>query len=192
MTDFLALFPLSRALVPGAGLKLQLFEQRYLKLIRNCMESDQGFGIVGIKPGTGTEISTDSEFYQYGCYVRIQDWDQLDNGLLGISVYGEKRFSIENVEQQSDGLWLAEVNWLEDYRRVDIAPDYQGIKELCESLALHMGDSADLGEDAASLGWSIANMLPIGNDIFAQLLAEDDPLERLEIIAEQIDGLSVR
>lgn len=201
MLDSLALFPLSRALVPGVELKLQLFEQRYLKMIRECMGSGQGFGVVGIRSGSEALLSVgdnsdsdsepDCEFYKYGCCAVIEDWDQLDNGLLGISVRGERRFAARNILQQPDGLWCAEVDWLEDYRRIDIAPDYQGIKELCKSLSAHSGQVSDLDEDAAKLGWTIANMLPIDNQVFALLLAENDPLERLEIIATQIDELSM-
>ena len=201
MPEPLALFPLTRALVPGVSLKLQLFEQRYLKMIRECMGSGMGFGVVGIRSGGETllpieedsefEIQPKCEFYQYGCSALIEDWDQLDNGLLGISVRGERRFVAQNPFQKADGLWCADVQWLEDYRSPEIAPDYQGIKELCKSLAAHSGQEANLDEDAAKLGWTIANMLPIDNQVFAQLLAENDPLERLEIIATQIDHLSM-
>lgn len=197
MSELLPLFPLSRALVPQASLKLQLFEQRYLKLIRKCMENGQGFGIVGLKSGKESQVENDSdtpdcEFYSYGCCVSILDWDQLKNGLLGITVLGERRFSVQSSEQQEDGLWLAQVDWLEDYRRVEVSSDYQGIKELFASLALHSGHSNTPDEDAAALGWAIANMLPLDNQVFSLLLAEDDPIERLEIIATQIDQLSLR
>jgi len=165
------------------------------------MGSGTGFGVVGIRSGGETllskeensdsEIEPECEFYKYGCCALIEDWDQLDNGLLGISVRGERRFAAQTIFQQADGLWCADVEWLEDYRRTEIAPDYQGIRELCNSLAAHSGQDTDLDEDAAKLGWTIANMLPIDNQVFAQLLAENDPLERLEIIATQIDHLSM-
>lgn len=204
MSDSLALFPLSRALVPQASLKLQLFEQRYLKLIRNCMASGKGFGIVGLESGEetqvkGAQVKADSgiatdpcKFYPYGCYVNILDWDQLENGLLGITLLGERRFVVRSSEQDEDGLWMAQVDWLEDYRRAEVSTDYQGIKELFESLAQYSGHTNTPDEDAAALGWAIANILPLGNEIFSLLLAEDDPIERLEIIATQIDQLSVR
>ena len=199
MSDSLALFPLSRALVPQASLKLQLFEQRYLKLIRNCMASGKGFGIVGLESGEETQVEVVSDvapppckFYPYGCYVSILDWDQLDNGLLGITLLGERRFVVRSSEQDEDGLWIAQVDWLEDYRRAEVSTDYQGIKELFESLAQYLGHTNTPDEDAAALGWAIANILPLDNQVFSLLLAEDDPIERLEIIATQIDQLSVR
>ena len=105
---------------------------------------------------------------------------------------GERRFVVRSSEQDEDGLWMAQVDWLEDYRRAEVSTDYQGIKELFESLAQYSGHTNTPDEDAAALGWAIANILPLGNEIFSLLLAEDDPIERLEIIATQIDQLSVR
>ncbi len=188
--ESLSLFPLSRAVVPGVILKLQLFEQRYLKLVRDCMAAGKGFGVVGIK--SGSESASDTKFHNFGCRVQVEDWDQLQNGLLGISVRADDRFSLGSIEQLDDGLWMGQVEWLSDKRKMPVTADYEGLKDLCESLAAHAGQAIDLNEDAASLGWAIANLLPISNEDFAHLLSEDDPLERLEILAAQIDELSMR
>ena len=190
MSDNLPLFPLSRAAVPGVILKLQLFEQRYLKLVRDCMEAGSGFGVVGIK--SGSEVQGETEFYDFGCRVHVEDWDQLQNGLLGISVRADDRFLLRSLDQQEDGLWVGQVEWLSDKRKMVVTSDYGGLKDLCESLASHAGQEIDLKEDAATLGWAIANLLPINNEVFARLLSEDDPLERLEILVSKIDELSMR
>lgn len=199
----LPLFPLGRAIVPGATLKLQLFEQRYLKLIRDCMASGQGFGIVGLKSGGEaiTSSTVRSEFYQVGCRVEIADWDQLQNGLLGISVLAQERFLIRSSSQQEDGLWTAQVEWLEDERLVgsrfeeqppSLEADYEGLIELYQSLAAHSSEVIEPIEDAAVFGWAIASLLPIGNADFAELLTENDPLSRLRILSKKIDRLSMQ
>ena len=45
------LFPLNAVLFPGGSLPLRIFEARYIDLVRNCMRSGSGFGIVLILEG---------------------------------------------------------------------------------------------------------------------------------------------
>lgn len=191
----LPLFPLGRAVLPGASLKLQIFEQRYLKLIRQCLAEEKGFGIVGLK--SGGEAVANSEFYPAGCSVRIDDWDQLQNGLLGITVSADQPFLVKAASQNEDGLWLAEIEWQEDewpesHPKLDLVSSYEGLIDLYQSLATHSGAQVNPVEDAAILGWAIASLLPLGNDEFSELLAETNPLKRLEYLAHKIDQLSMR
>ena len=44
-------FPLSSVLFPTGRLPLQIFEQRYLDLVRDCLKQDTGFGMVWITEG---------------------------------------------------------------------------------------------------------------------------------------------
>ncbi len=46
------LFPLSKVLVPTGKMELQIFEPRYIDLIKHCMKTDTGFGIVRIEKGS--------------------------------------------------------------------------------------------------------------------------------------------
>ena len=50
----LPLFPLATVLLPGAPLRLQVFEDRYLALLRDLGELDEPdrvFGVVAIRQG---------------------------------------------------------------------------------------------------------------------------------------------
>ena len=51
MTE-LPLFPLAGVLLPYGRVPLQIFEQRYLDLVRECMRNDTGFGVVWIRRGS--------------------------------------------------------------------------------------------------------------------------------------------
>ena len=51
MVDRLPLFPLGQPLFPGIRLDLQIFEQRYLRLVRKSMREDVAFGIVATEDG---------------------------------------------------------------------------------------------------------------------------------------------
>jgi hypothetical protein len=45
------LFPLRTVLFPGGFLPLRIFEQRYLKMVRDCASADTGFGVCLIREG---------------------------------------------------------------------------------------------------------------------------------------------
>ena len=47
----IALFPLNTVLFPGGSLPLRIFEARYIDLVRHCMRTGSGFGIVLILEG---------------------------------------------------------------------------------------------------------------------------------------------
>ena len=68
-------FPLPLVLFPGGRLPLQIFETRYLDMIRQCMREQSGFVVT---------MARQEGFSDLGCEVAITDFDQLDNGLLGV------------------------------------------------------------------------------------------------------------
>jgi Lon protease-like protein len=67
-----ALFPLNTVLFPGSTLPLQIFEQRYLTLIKDCMKQQNGFVTVLISEGK--EVRKTPHIYSTGCYVEGIDW----------------------------------------------------------------------------------------------------------------------
>jgi Lon protease-like protein len=81
------LFPLNSVVLPGGRIPLQLFEPRYLDMLTRCMKEDRGFVVVLLRDGA--ETGKLAAFYDIGTYVRIIDFKQLENGLLGITVEGE-------------------------------------------------------------------------------------------------------
>ena len=89
------LFPLRIVMFPRGRAELQIFERRYIDLIRNCLKTNTGFGICLLKTGEET-IREDSQqtVHRTGTYANIVDWDQLDNGLLSITAEGQNKFHI--------------------------------------------------------------------------------------------------
>ncbi|WP_101757630.1 LON peptidase substrate-binding domain-containing protein [Oceanicoccus sp. KOV_DT_Chl] len=89
------LFPLGSVLFPQGRMSLQIFEPRYLDLVSRCLKDDSGFGVVWLRQGREVhkpEQAVDPRFAQVGCYATIVDWDSLPNGLLGITIEGNKNF----------------------------------------------------------------------------------------------------
>lgn len=82
----LPLFPLPNVvLFPGMSLPLHIFEEKYKKMISNCLESNKQFGIVYTKGKMCAEIGTIAE---------IIDVEKLNDGRMNILTEGKRRFKI--------------------------------------------------------------------------------------------------
>lgn len=126
-----ALFPLNTVLFPGCTLPLQIFEQRYLRLIKTCMRDDHGFVVILIS--AGKEVSDTPETYSIGTYVDIIDWEMLENGLFGITIQARHRVRVTNPCAQDDGLMTGEIQTLPFSTETDIDPSEQ-IPDLVDTL----------------------------------------------------------
>ena len=188
----LALFPLQLVLFPGLSLDLQIFEQRYIKLVSETLKTGNPFGIVPISEDTEDDEST--SFFANGTSVRITDWDQLDNGLLGVRVEGRRRFEVVGTEVDQDKLIWADVNWLEVEPDVELAEEYLGLQELLTDLAKHPGAATfRLNPDtrnASELGFQLAQVLPLEDEQKLELLCMHNPIERLELLSDLVKNLS--
>jgi Lon protease-like protein len=89
---------------------LQIFEQRYLRLIKTCMRDNHGFVVILIS--AGKEVGDTPETYSIGTYVEIIDWEMLENGLLGITIEARYRVRVSNPCAQDDGLMTGEIEIL--------------------------------------------------------------------------------
>ncbi len=88
----LALFPLNTVLFPGMQLPLHIFEDRYRLMIRECLRSDRGFGVV--MAGSDTDQQGISETDTIGTSARITHVDQLEDGRMNIVATGAERFRV--------------------------------------------------------------------------------------------------
>ncbi|WP_166360478.1 LON peptidase substrate-binding domain-containing protein [Pseudomonas akapageensis] len=188
----LPLFPLNTVLFPGCILDLQIFEARYLDMIGRCMKQGAGFGVVCILEGE--EVGLAPEGYALvGCEALIRDFQQQSNGLLGIRVEGGRRFRVLNTEVQRDQLLMAEVEWLPDVPETPLQEEDADLVALLYALAEHpMVASLSMGTDAAgqqSLANQLAYLLPFTELDKIDLLALDDPQQRLDAIQALLDDL---
>src|SRR3569623_49234 len=108
----LPLFPLNSVLFPGGVLPLRIFEPRYMEMVSVCMKEQSGFGVSLIL--SGKEVGEAATTYEVGTLVNIIDWDQRDDGLLGITVQGQQRFRIHATNVRSSQLVMAEVELLDE------------------------------------------------------------------------------
>jgi Lon protease-like protein len=87
----IAIFPLSNAVFfPGTILPLNIFEDRYLELVKDCMKKDRFFGMVQPK----SKISKVAGVYKVGCLGKIVSFNETAGKRFVISLSGIIRFNI--------------------------------------------------------------------------------------------------
>ena len=104
-------FPLQSIVLPGGLFPLRIFERRYLDMVRDCIKNDTGFCITLIRNNSQKDYVTD--IYNYGCYVKIADWNQLDDGLLGITVEGLNKIKVLSCDLDRTNLLAGKIESLE-------------------------------------------------------------------------------
>jgi len=188
-----ALFPLNTVLFPGSILPLQLFEQRYLNMIKECMKQQTGFVTVLISEGK--EVGAAPKIYCTGCYVEIIDWESLPSGLLGISIQAKHRVQLANSTVRDDGLLLAEAtpfnssldNNLPMPNMFKPLPDT--LKQLLEHpFAKQYKNNVDFNS-TAEVCYRLSELLPISNKQKQLLLESETAEQMLDQLALHINAL---
>lgn len=186
------LFPLKTVIFPEGELPLKLFEPRYIDMVSECLRMDSGFGICLIEEGE--EVGLPARFFPMGTYVKIIDWDKTEDGLLGITVKGERRFKVEHFEIQSDNLYRGEVTYLDEDD--ELIPDaYQNfsalLKEIGSRYELPFLNESERFDDANWVSERLAELLPFEMSAKQALLEMDDALHRFDYmrsLLEKIDA----
>jgi len=106
----IAVFPLSNAIFfPGTILPLNIFEDRYIKLVNDCMKSNKMFGMIQPKK----KIGKLTEVYNIGCLGKIVNFDETTDNRFIISLSGLVRFRIKNEFQDQKSYRNFEVDYSE-------------------------------------------------------------------------------
>jgi Lon protease-like protein len=196
VTD-IPLFPLSSILLPYGRLSLQIFEQRYLDLVRSCMRTDTGFGVVWIRRGSevAAKGSARPDLGDYGTYARIVDWDQLANGLLGITIAGTEIFDLRDANTSASGLVMGdiEMHLPRDPRAME--DDWSPMLDVLRSLETHphvqrMGLEIDYS-NAWEVGYTLVQLLPLDEALKYELLGcetIEEMMGELDLLLNQISG----
>ncbi len=190
----IALFPLNTVLFPGGPLPLRIFEPRYLEMVSDCMKNDRPFGVCLI--AEGSEAGEASVPHDYGTLAHIEDWNQLQDGYLGITARGGQRFIVLDTDTAPNQLVTAEVEVLvEDDPEPGIDGEFQPLVEILQKALPQAGplyeDMQPRWEDPNWVAYRIAELLP-DNDIKLEVLQAGAPQERLALVDRYIKTRSSR
>jgi uncharacterized protein len=193
----LPLFPLGNLLFPGGVLGLRVFEVRYLDMIGKCIKTGAPFGVVGMTAGSEVQRAGNpagqERFAQVGTIAVIEQHESPQSGLIVLRCKGAQRFRITRSEQLKHGLWVADVDRIDDDMAVQVPPDLQGAATAFEHLAISIEAQVSsaaampfsLPIQTADCGW-LANrwceLLPLQPELKQRLMELDNPLVRLELV----------
>jgi len=102
----IGIFPLGIVLFPGSSYPLYIFEDRYKKLIKECWDNQQLFGI---------NLITPKKMYDVGCTAFVSDiMDVKENGNLDVIISGKQRFKITKIYDGEKPYLMADIEHYED------------------------------------------------------------------------------
>ena len=187
----LPVFPLNVNVLPGGYLPLQIFEPRYFDMVKNSMNKEIGFCVHLIKPVT---TNNDLSFYKKGTYVEIVDFNQLENGLLGITVQGKYRIEVLDEKIQEDGLRIGTIFELaEEEESVNLKPSYTNIWNILKDLSKHPEiQKLQLEIDfnsSSNVAYNLASLLPLTPPEKQTILEADKNSEKLDFLDQVLKKL---
>jgi len=179
------LFPLHTVLFPGGPLALRIFEQRYLDMVRDCVKNDSGMGVCLIRDGR--EVGDAAIPFEIGTLSRINYWHRRADGLLGITVVGERRFRLLEAEVADNMLCIGRVELLPEEPAVRLPAEHRPLVEMLQGILDQLDHPYRTLErhydDAGWVAGRLAELSPLPLLRKQRLLQTDDPLERLDELA---------
>jgi uncharacterized protein len=207
----LPLFPLSTVLFPDGLLPLQIFELRYLNMVKKCMADGTEFGVVAqtVRHDAQPESLAASEanvpalpmsqetFTVIGTTAKITSHFVPQPGLIRIDCVGGQRFSIVGTQQQTGGLWVAQVQTIAADLVIPVPAELldavTALRHVITTLASQAGEASFMPIAKPYLfddcGW-VANrwceLIPMQSAQRHRLLMLDNPLIRLELVQDML------
>ncbi|MFZ0547462.1 MAG: LON peptidase substrate-binding domain-containing protein [Candidatus Promineifilaceae bacterium] len=180
----LSLFPLNTVLFPGMPLALHIFEERYKRMIGECINAGKPFGVVLIKRGTEA-LGPLADTYLIGCMAQITQVQRLEQGRMNIMAIGRERFRILSLDREASYL----IGQVEEYPLA--SPNPESFSETAEKLRplvsrymneLSQLEGVDLDEDQIpeeplKLAYFGASLLQIPAEQKQTLLSTDEAAE---------------
>ena len=182
--DRLGLFPLRTVLLPGATLRLHVFEDRYKQLISDCLESGEPFGVVLDR--NAREVGDDLDPAGFGTTAHVGEVARLPQGRFLIATRGHRRFRVERV-LGTKPFWSAEVSYVGEPVGPGDAATLQAIAaarftDYLRALLALFGrelERIEMPEEAAAESYLIAETLQVDGPTKQRLLEIPTALARL-------------
>lgn len=144
----LPIFPLEGALMlPGTVLPLNIFEPRYLAMVRDALEQTSTIGM--IQPKERETPGKQQTLYSIGCVGRIAKHGDTLDGRIMITLLGEVRFRIVRELEVTTPYRQVVPQYLEVKEDADEVPPYS--RDEITSLLKRFLDALDLSADADAL-----------------------------------------
>ena len=187
------LFPLSQGIFPDGMLSLQIFEVRYLDLIKRCHQQHLPFGIAWIQQGSEVQVPGEvPALHSLGCLAHIREMEQVQPNFFRIVCQGGLRFQLHDVQPGPFGVWQGSVSYLPQDEEVEVPASMQNLADRIGKVIAQAQQQGVIDKlpifppyQLDQCGWlanRYAEAMPLSAEIRLQLLGELDPLKRLEAV----------
>jgi uncharacterized protein len=204
-TEFLTLplFPLGTTLYPNGVMHLKIFEVRYLDMIKTCVKDQVPFGVVTLDQGQ--EVRSPNEkisFARVGTFANIVHFDAVQPSLYVIQCTGGARFTIRGCERKKNGLWVADVEAMDDDISIPVPPELKSAAQTLQKVidSMHaQGVAVDQMPFTTphllnDCGW-VANrwceLLPLSAGQREHLLGLANPRLRLDLVFDVLEEMGI-
>ena len=200
----LPLFPLGSVLFPHGVLALRVFELRYLDMVRKCHRTGAPFGVVALTQGQEVRQAgaPEERFNDIGTLAIIEQLETPQPGLVTLLCRGSQRFRITQRHHLQHGLWIADVDHVEQDLTVPVPDDLKkastALAQVLHTLQVRDPDMPHLITPTAAqlndCGW-VANrwceLLPVPLELKQRLMELDNPLVRLELVGDVLERTGI-
>lgn len=183
------LFPLKVVLFNRSMFELEIFEPRYLQMVRRAVANDSGIGIVFLEQGSEVIEKTAEpiEFATIGTLSSIKNHESRSDSRSTIVVEGGAKFRVHSTWVEDDQLIMGLAEILRDDPTLPLRNKDEELSELFErmnQLQIAEGQtSMKIEENNASvLSYRLAEVLPMSMQFRQTLLEIDSPYRRLDRI----------
>jgi Lon protease-like protein len=191
MDEFLLpLFLLEMVLVPDEVVPLHIFEDRYKRMIGECLEKQDSasaaaeFGVVYLRGKHAQRV---------GCTARVKQMiRRYDDGKMDILAVGQRRFEVLFTNDERPYLRAAVEFFDDEDSAVPETPDVEHARALFRNVLQRLQITADpreLEREFRRLSFQIAAALPIGPEFKQQVLVMRDERERLRRLSGVMEKL---
>ena len=200
----LPLFPLGSVLFPDGVLALRVFEVRYLDMVRKCHRTGAPFGVVALTQGQEVRQAgaPEERFNDIGTLAIIEQLETPQPGLVTLLCRGSQRFRITQRHHLQHGLWIADVDHVEQDLTVPVPDDLKkastALGQVLHTLQVRDPDMPHLVTPTAAqlndCGW-VANrwceLLPVPLELKQRLMELENPLVRLELVGDVLERTGI-
>jgi Lon protease-like protein len=174
-------------------LSLQIFEVRYLNLIKRCHQEQLPFGVVWLQHGSEVQVPAETPLlHGFGCHAHIRNFEQVQPNLFRVVCQGGLRFALNHTMPGPLGVWQGDISLMEQDPEVEIPAHLEHHASRLGKLIASAQQQGQLQRLPIfqpycldQCGWvanRYAEALDISSDLKMQLLCELDPFKRLERI----------
>ena len=150
------------------------------------MREGIGFGVVLIRAGSEARLSrqdSQPDIFESGTEARVIDFNQAENGLLGLVTQGDRKFKVRSTHEQPDHLLIGNVEFLPQEPPGELLAEHEPLVSVLKQLTQHpLVQQLNLEVDfdqARSVSLRLSDLLPIEPEIKQSLLQLQWPRERL-------------